>query len=479
MAEKRQVVIVGASYGGLIAGALLAEAGMDTLLIDENDLVGQPGGAVPYNGYWIDWSHRDARGTRDCLMVNFREGGYGWMAAERCGAQVRSIGPTELKAHVIPGGQIAIASTDSPAAAAPYLSAVLALPEAKVAKFFEIRKELKETSPEESIRLRDVRFAEWLPTLGDDEMAAAYRGLATSMYSIPPEETSLGRFIENYAKPSLRVSVADDDEVGGMQGYMEPFARVIRSSGGEIRLNQKLLEMSVTDGTARGILVRDERGFVTEIEADYVIYAGIAYDLENYVSKELIDESWWQRAYSTKKHELPTTALYLGLKEIPRKRDGVVEDWIGWNRLLVGDDRTYGGGWFIPSLASKRSAPEGKHLLEAVYGGPASYGNGKKALDTLLEYIKAYYPGIESLIEWQQVQYHTSPSTTGWSFSGSERVPVEGPLQGLFMVSSTSEVQGSYQEIEAHAALLAADTILEQTSNMGQPVAQVSGVVGR
>jgi hypothetical protein len=47
------------------------------------------------------------------------------------------------------------------------------------------------------------------------------------------------------------------------------------------------------------------------------------------------------------------------------------------------------------------------------------------------------------------------------------------------MVSSTSEVQGSYQEIEAHAALLAADTILEQTSNMGQPVAQVSGVVGR
>src|SRR5882757_10030388 len=71
VAEKRQVVIVGASYGGLIAGALLAEAGMDTLLIDENDLVGQPGGAVPYNGYWIDWSHRDARGTRDCLMVNF------------------------------------------------------------------------------------------------------------------------------------------------------------------------------------------------------------------------------------------------------------------------------------------------------------------------------------------------------------------------------------------------------------------------
>src|SRR5258708_22792341 len=145
------------------------------------------------------------------------------MAAERCGAEGRASGPTELKAHVIPGGQIAIASTDSPAAAAPYLSAVLALPEAKVAKFFDIRKELKETSPEESIRLLDVRFAELLPTLGDDEIAAPDRGLATSMYSIPPEETSLGRFIENYAKPSLRVSVAYDAEVGAMPGHMQPF----------------------------------------------------------------------------------------------------------------------------------------------------------------------------------------------------------------------------------------------------------------
>jgi hypothetical protein len=190
--------------------------------------------------------------------------------------------------------------------------------------------------------------------------------------------------------------------------------------------------------------------------------------LENYLGKELIDESWWQKAYSTKEHELPTTTLYLGLKEIPRKQDGVHEDWIGWNRLLVGDNRTYNGGWFIPSLSSKRSAPEGKHLLEAAYGGPASYSNGTKALKTLLEYIKSYYPGIESLIEWQQVQYHTAPSTTGWSFSGRERVPVEGPLRGLFMVSSTSEVLGSYQEIEANAALQAADAILEQASNLSQ-----------
>jgi phytoene dehydrogenase-like protein len=468
MPERRQVVIVGASYGGLIAGALLAKAGMDTLLVDEHDLVGQPGGGVPYNGYWIDWNHRDTRGTRDCLMVNFR---YGGIAAERAGAEVRSVGPTELKAHLIPGGQIAIASTENPEAAAAYLSTVLALPEAKMAKYFEVKKRLLETSTEESTRLREVRFGEWLPTLGDDDVAAAYRGIATSMYSLPPEDTSLGRYIENYVKDPLRVNVADDDEVGGMQGYMEPFARAMRASGGEIRLKHKLLELAVDDGTVHGVVVRDECGFVTEIDADIVIYAGIAYDLENFLSKDLIEESWWRKAYSTKKHELPTTALYLGLKEIPTKRDGLREDWPGWNRLLRGDDRTYGGGWFIPSIVSRRSAPEGKHLLEAVYGGRASYGEGKKALQTLLEYITAYYPGIESLIEWRQVQYHTAPSTTGWSFSGTERVPVEGPLPGLFMVSSTSEAQGSYQEIEAHAALLAADAILEQTSNVSQPVA--------
>jgi len=82
----------------------------------------------------------------------------------------------------------------------------------------------------------------------------------------------------------LRVSVADDDEVGGMQGYMSPslglFDHLWRNPA-----ESKVARDVVTDGTARGILVRDERGFVTEIEADYVIYAGIAYDLENYVSE--------------------------------------------------------------------------------------------------------------------------------------------------------------------------------------------------
>ncbi|HEY0694802.1 MAG TPA: FAD-dependent oxidoreductase [Kribbella sp.] len=393
------------------------------------------------------------------MMVNFR---YGNIAAERAGAHVRSVGPTALKAHIIPGGHSAIAFAEDPEAAAPYLSAVLALPESKVNKFFEIMDKLSATPTEESDKLHDVRFAEWLPTLGDSEVASAFLGLATSMYSLPPENTSLGRFIENYVKDPLRVSVADDDDVGGMQGYMEPFARVIRSCGGEIRLNNKLLEMKVAGHTARGVVLRDKYGFVTEVDADYVIFAGIAYDLENYVSREEIDESWWLKAYSTKKHEKPTTAMYLGLKELPRKKDGQQEDWTGWNRLLKGDDRVYQGGWFIPSLSSRRTAPEGKHLLEAVYGGPDSYGDGLNSLHTLMGFITEYYPDIESLIEWRKVQYHTAPSTIGWTFSVPERVPVEGPLRGLYMVATTSEVQGSYQDIEAHAAIQAADAILEK-----------------
>jgi len=144
------------------------------------------------------------------------------------------------------------------------------------------------------------------------------------------------------------------------------------------------------------------------------------------------------------KHELPQAFIF-GLKEIPRKRDGVLEDWIGWNRLLVGDDRTYGEAGFIPSLASKRSRRRVSTFSSSLRW-TGSYGNGKKALYPCWNTLK---PTIryESLIEWQQVHTTASPSTTGWSFSGSERVPVEAHFKTLHGLINELKFKGPYQRL--------------------------------
>jgi len=45
---------------------------------------------------------------------------------------------------------------------------------------------------------------------------------------------------------------------------------------------------------------------------------------------------------------------------------GEAETFRGWNRFFVGQDRVYKGGFHIPSLSSRASAPEGRHLLHAM-----------------------------------------------------------------------------------------------------------------
>src|SRR5262249_60864067 len=65
--------------------------------------------------------------------------------------------------------------------------------------------------------------------------------------------------------------LADADEVGGMQGLVEPFARAVRERGGEIALGWKPVEILVTEGRAAGVLAVDRTNLVREIRAPVVI----------------------------------------------------------------------------------------------------------------------------------------------------------------------------------------------------------------
>ena len=59
----------------------------------------------------------------------------------------------------------------------------------------------------------------------------------------------------------------NDDEAGGMQGLMEPWARAIRARGGEIALGWKPVEIVVDDGRVRGGVAVDTANLVGEVAA--------------------------------------------------------------------------------------------------------------------------------------------------------------------------------------------------------------------
>src|SRR5207247_304472 len=118
------------------------------------------------------------------------------------------------------------------------------------------------------------RLEAWLPA--HVRHAGARRALllmATVIFHPHPEEASVGRLMEFLQRPRSGPFVPDDDEAGGMQGLMEPWARAIRARGGEIALGWKPVEIVVEGGAVRGAVAVDRTNLVREVRAAAVIPA--------------------------------------------------------------------------------------------------------------------------------------------------------------------------------------------------------------
>src|SRR5687767_15088929 len=104
-AERCDVVVLGASYGGLVTAALLAQGGKRVVVVDPMHRVGVPGGAWPYEGYWIPWGHRDGLGMR---QSSFTTSHWNLDVAERLGIDLPLAGPNDptMHCHVLPGGAV-------------------------------------------------------------------------------------------------------------------------------------------------------------------------------------------------------------------------------------------------------------------------------------------------------------------------------------------------------------------------------------
>src|SRR5207244_5364853 len=93
--------------------------------------------------------------------------------------------------------------------------------------------------------------------------------------------------------------IPDDDQAGGMQGLMEPWARAFRARGGEIALGWKPVEIVVDGGVVRGAVAVDRTNVVREVGAPAVI---TTYPVR--VNLDLLDERLFPDDFVAAAHEL-------------------------------------------------------------------------------------------------------------------------------------------------------------------------------
>src|SRR5215467_2481516 len=253
---EADVVIVGSALAGLVAGAILTRHGKRVVVLEQTDAVGGRGGAVRRpDGYWIDFGHRDGHDVGDCQLAWH----YGAEAAREAGVEIalhRIDRP--LRLHRFPEGAV-LDGTWGPEGFLAAARDFFECPEDGLAELARVVGEFAKAGAYEQQAALPETLGTWLPRhVRHPGVRRALLLMATVIFHRHPEEASVGRLMQFFQNPKGDGPfIPDDGEVGGMQGLMEPWARAIRSRGGEIALGWKPVEIVVDGGRVRGAVAVD------------------------------------------------------------------------------------------------------------------------------------------------------------------------------------------------------------------------------
>jgi len=334
---------------------------------------------------------------------------------------------------------------------------------------------LRSMPDEEQRALVTVRLGDWLDRTVDDLVVRhAILQVGEVMFPSPAESTSVGRlvgFLKESRAYGSRGIYPDDPEAPGMQGLVAPFVRVIERGGGELWLGWRPLEIVVEDRRVTGAVAVNAANLVQEFRAPVVVTDYPAWELLEILDEDVLPAGFGDTTRHMRDHTNDFAGWWAGLARLPTRRaDGQIEDMPGWHRILWGDQavKRYHGAFQFASVHSPRIAPAGKHLMEVVI---SHWGEGegrrwrhwrdaRTAIDRILDYARWYYLDLDDCVEWSRYQYLSGPEMRACYLKPVLRHPVKvATVEGLYMVGSTSEGSGAYQDLECETAMTAADLV--------------------
>jgi phytoene dehydrogenase-like protein len=465
---EADVVIIGSALAGLVAGAILTRYGKRVVILEHADTPGGGGGGVQTDsGYWIDFGHRDAHDVGDCQLPWH----YGALAAQEADVEVklRRI-DRPLRLHRMAEGQV-LDGDWGPDGFVAVAESFFECPKDGLDELMRVVGGLAAAGQSEIEAALPRTLGEWLPAhVRHPGVRRSILLMATVIFHRYPEEASVGRLMQFFQRPGAGPFIPDDDEVGGMQGLMEPWVRAIRARGGELALGWKPVEIIIDDGRVRGAVAVDRTNLVREVWAPVAITTYPVWENFELIDERLFPEAFVAAARQVKQHRGDLVGWQAGLRRVPTVRaTGEPDRHAGWNRLLAGTARSYRGGYQITSLTSRRSAPPGKHILQMVIarwlrggstaGQPWTAARGE--LEESIAYLRRFYADLDECVEWSAYQYAAAPQTTSWAWAPVKRHELTVPgIEGLFLAGSTLEAPAAIVDLGAYAGLEAARRIL-------------------
>jgi phytoene dehydrogenase-like protein len=472
------VAIVGAEMSAMVAGAILAKHGRRVVVVDAPPVTGGRGGSVPFRGYWLDCGHRLGQDVTDLEI--------GWIhgpeACREADVEVRiNEMDADLRVHLLPELPPAkpaetVDANWSPEGFIPLARNVFGVPEALLPDFSKAMERIAGTTPEQQDEVVEVPLGEWVEkNIDKPEIRRAVLTMAKTIYCQYPERASTGRimgfFSTRHTGEHAIHGFADDDEAGGMQGAIAPFARAIEQRGGRIILSHQPVEIRFDGERAGGFVAVNDNHLLLEVQAPVTLISYPIWSALELLPPERRDPGLVSISQRIQDHGTDGAGLQIALKRLPRLRStGEVETHRGWNRLFVGPERLFRGGFHIPSMSSRAMAPQGKHLLHLLItrwlrrDERTGWPETEAVIAAARRYLSTYYLDFDECVEWEAREWMQRPGMMGWFWAPVRRHGVHVPgCPGLYLANTTFESDAGPVDISAHSGLEAARAILAET----------------
>jgi len=429
---RGHVAIVGAGFGGLSAGALLARSGVSVTVFESDVELGGRAKCIEKEGYIVDLGLHANR---------FGHGGPAARVLDMVGESIEFAKKKDRTSYVFQDGKL----IKRPNAIEDFMETELVPEESRQALLQAVFAMVAEDAADWYGRTL-LEFVE--RHTQDEHVKRFFRLLGFTIIAPDIETASAGEVID-FIKTAQMAEEPLAEPVGGAKQIIDKLAGVIRGAGGEIKTGCKVERLDIQEGRVSGVVAGWEL-----YPADAVVFTPPVQQLFRFVEKDSFPPEFVDYAENLE----PTSGVSIdfGLKEPVENMEGNI---ICLDPVVLGS---------FPSNYDASLAPPGKQLstwLMIVPYAEAKEGPTlKSALEKLREFIRGIYPDFFDKVEWERPLAYMILDGVHLKVGQTrvDRHDIKSPhVENLFFVGDTARGDGCSGDIAFDSAMKAAPMIAE------------------
>ncbi len=451
------VVVIGAGLGGMLTGAILARRGQRVLVLEREPRAGGRLRSYEVDGFVID------------------AGAFLW-PNKYLDQALAAAGVTAFVGSEIPANEVMrifVQGLGGKRFSFPWLGRDQAALDDTIREVYRVSPDdfsrlgaqlaqLAQLDDTQVNALMHVTVQNWLAgNVSDATLANALLRTLMLFGTYDAPHASIGELVRllqrnRTAGTPAKPEYCGANAIGGVRALAESIRAALERNGGELRLGTTVDEIVVSGARAVGVLAHGALPFQERCDADAVVSNLPIWTLFDIIAERHFPADFVANARHYAKVG-GTVCVAYAFKELPRLREtGEPDHFPGWTRLLVGPERSFGGGLFWMSHHSPRNAPPDQHILQGMRLVPQPTLSDQPQVDQIVAdfdgLLREIYRDVDRVLLWHR-RWVTRDGTE-YMISAVPRPDVRAPsVADLYFVGETINLPSIQMDAAAHSAL--------------------------